>query len=54
MTKKSEEKIETTEGMKNIINNWTNESNEFLRMWGESNLKLYQPFIDFVGEELSG
>jgi len=51
MTKKSEEKIETTEGVKNIINNWTNESNEFLRMWGESNLKLYQPFIDFVGEE---
>jgi len=49
MAKKSEEK--PTEGIKNIINTWTSESNEFLRMWGDSNLKLYKPWIDFVGEE---
>ncbi len=49
MAKKSEEK--TTEGIKNIINTWTSESNEFLRIWGDSNLKLYQPWIDFVGKE---
>jgi len=51
MVKKSEEHKETNEGMKNIINTWTSESNEFLRVWGESNLKLYQPMIDFVGDE---
>jgi hypothetical protein len=51
MIKKIEENKETTEGMKNIINTWTSESNEFLRMWGESNIKLYQPWMDFVGEE---
>jgi len=51
MAKKIEENIKTTEGMKNFINSWTSESNEFLRQWGDSNLKLYQPWIDFVGEE---
>lgn len=51
MIKKTEERKETNEGMNNIINTWTSESNEFLRMWGDSNLKLYQPLIDFVGEE---
>lgn len=51
MLKESEENRETIEGMKNFINTWTGESNEFLKMWGESNLKLYQPWIDFVGEE---
>jgi len=51
MAKRSEENKETTEGMKNIINTWTNESNGFLRVWGESNVKLYKPWMDFVGEE---
>lgn len=51
MTNKSEENKETNETMKNIINTWTSESNEFLRMWGDSNLKLYQPFLEFVREE---
>jgi hypothetical protein len=51
MAKKIEENNETTEGMRNFINTWTSESNKFLRMWGESNVKLYQPLIDFVGDE---
>src|SRR5450759_4854734 len=51
MAKKIEDNIKQTEGMKNFINTWTSESNEFLRQWGYSNLKLYQPWIDFVGEE---
>jgi hypothetical protein len=51
MAKKIEENNATTEGMQNFIHTWTSESNEFLKMWGESNIKLYQPWIDFVGEE---
>lgn len=51
MTKKSDEINESTQGFKNIINTWTSESNEYLKILGESNLKVYQPLIDFVGEE---
>jgi len=49
MIKKSEEKG-TTE-VKNAINLWVNQSNEFLKLWGDSNLKLYKPWIEFIGEK---
>jgi len=51
MVKKSEEKAtkETTE-TKNFFNIWVNNSNEFLKSWGDSNLKLYKPWIEFIGE----
>lgn len=52
MVKKSEEKSsnkETTE-VKNAINLWVNNSNEFLKMWGDSNLKLFKPWMEFNGE----
>ena len=49
MIKKSEEKG-TTE-VKNAINLWVNQSNEFLKLWGDSNLKLYKPWIEFMGEK---
>lgn len=54
MGKKTEEKAtkETTE-VKNIMNLWVNNSNEFLKMWGDSNLKLYKPWIEFIGEKSS-
>ncbi|HMB45356.1 MAG TPA: hypothetical protein VKL21_06005 [Candidatus Methanoperedens sp.] len=53
MVKKSEEKTSnkgTTE-VKNAINLWVNNSNEFLKLWGDSNLKLYKPWIEFMGEK---
>lgn len=55
MVKKSEERKETTretpEDVKNIINQWANSSNEFLKLWGDSNLRLYKPWIEFIGEK---
>ena len=51
MVKKSEEKKETAEGMKDILNVWVSNSNEFLKMWGDTNLNLYKPWIDFIGEK---
>jgi len=52
MVKKSEEKTaKETEEVKNVINLWVNNSNEFLKLWGDSNLKLYKPWIDFIAEK---
>ena len=53
MVKKIEENtsnIGTTEG-KNTVNLWVNNSNEFLQLWGDSNLKLYKPWIEFIGDK---
>lgn len=51
MVKKSEEKKETAEGMKDILNVWVSNSNEILKMWGDTNLNLYKPWIEFIGEK---
>ncbi len=50
MVKKSEERKETIEGKRNITNIWGSNPNEFLKMWGDSQLKLYKPWIEFIGE----
>ncbi|HYN44902.1 MAG TPA: hypothetical protein VER35_02790 [Candidatus Limnocylindrales bacterium] len=52
MVKKSEEKAtKETTSEKNFFNLWVNNSNEFLTLWGDSNLKLYKPWIEFIGEK---
>jgi polyhydroxyalkanoate synthesis regulator phasin len=53
MVKKSEEKSSNKERIevKNAINLWVNNSNEFLKLWGDSNLKLYKSWIEFMGEK---
>lgn len=54
MVKKIEEKTsKEIPEVKDIINMWTNSSNEFLKLWGDSNLKLYKPWIEFIGEKSS-
>lgn len=52
MVKKIEEKTTITEvpEQKTIINLWVNNSNEFLKLWSDSNLKLYKPLIEFFGD----
>ena len=51
MVKKSEEKRETVQGMEDISNIWAKNSNEFLKMWGDTNLKVYKPWLEFIGEK---
>jgi len=51
MVKKSEEKKETAEGMKDILNLWVSNSNEFLKIWGDTNFNLYKPWVEFIGEK---
>ena len=51
MVKKIEEKTtKEIPEVKKIFNLWVNNSNEFLKLWSDSNLKLYKPLIEFVGD----
>ncbi|NJD51321.1 MAG: hypothetical protein FIB07_00460 [Candidatus Methanoperedens sp.] len=51
MVKESEEKLANEmREVKNAINLWVDNSNEFLKLWSDSNIKLYKPFIEFVGD----
>ncbi len=54
MVKKGEDKKEqeTVEGQ-NMFNQWVNSSNEFLKLWGDSNYRLYKPWMDFMSEKSS-
>lgn len=58
MVKESEEKltkeikeIKGVHEVKNAINLWVDNSNEFLKLWSDSSLKLYKPFIEFIGDK---